>query len=98
MSFTNLPSSLGDALAARGYTSFTSVQQAVLEPEAPGRALIVSPQTGTGKTVAFGLACAPEIVGDAERMATHRDHRALVLATTTTWHSAESGKRGSGRE
>src|SRR3546814_3368851 len=82
MSFTNLPSSLGDALAARGYTSFTSVQQAVLEPEAAGRDLIVSAQTGSGKTVAFGLACAPEILGDAERLAPAGDPLALVIAPT----------------
>src|SRR3546814_6587912 len=82
MSFTNLPSSLGDALAARGYASFTSVQQAVLEPEAAGRDLIVSAQTGSGKTVAFGLACAPEILGDAERLAPAGEPLALVIAPT----------------
>ena len=50
---------LGEALAARGYTAPTPVQAAVLEPEAPGRDLLVSAQTGSGKTVAFGLAMAP---------------------------------------
>ena len=57
---------LAAALAAKGYASLTSVQQAVLAPEAGGRDLLVSAQTGSGKTVAFGLAMAPDILdGDA---------------------------------
>ncbi|MGA1635535.1 MAG: DEAD/DEAH box helicase [Gemmobacter sp.] len=58
------PKPLAEALAARGYDALTPVQQAVLTPEAAGRDLIVSAQTGSGKTVAFGLAVAPEIIGD----------------------------------
>jgi ATP-dependent RNA helicase DeaD len=58
------PKPLAEALAARGYDALTPVQQAVLTPEAAGRDLIVSAQTGSGKTVAFGLAVAPEILGD----------------------------------
>jgi ATP-dependent RNA helicase DeaD len=34
----------------------------VLEPEAEGRDLIVSAQTGLGQTVAFGLAMAPQLL------------------------------------
>ena len=39
-------------------TTLTPVQAAVLAPEAHGRDLIVSARTGSGKTVAFGLAMA----------------------------------------
>ena len=46
---------LDRALADRGYAEPTPVQSAVLEAE-PGRDLLVSAQTGSGKTVAFGLA------------------------------------------
>ena len=35
------------------------------QPEAAGRDLVVSAQTGSGKTVAFGLAMAPELLGEA---------------------------------
>ena len=59
---------LGEALAARGYSAPTAVQAAVLEPEAEGRDLVVSAQTGSGKTVAFGLAMAPEVLGPDGRV------------------------------
>ncbi|SNR44133.1 DEAD/DEAH box helicase [Paracoccus sediminis] len=53
---------LAAALAAKGYASLTSVQQAVLESDAEGRDMLVSAQTGSGKTVAFGLAIAPQLL------------------------------------
>jgi len=64
MPFSHLPPLLAEALTARGYTSPTPVQAAVIEPEAAGRDLVVSAQTGSGKTVAFGLAMATELLGD----------------------------------
>ena len=57
---------LASALARQGYESLTPVQTAVLEAEAAGRDLLVSAQTGSGKTVAFGLAIAPTLLGSAE--------------------------------
>jgi len=62
MPFAQLPPRLGEALAAQGYADPTPVQAAVLEPDAAGRDLIVSAQTGSGKTVAFGLAIAPQLL------------------------------------
>ena len=58
MTFETLPPLLREALAARGYENPTPVQAAVLDANAEGRDLIVSAQTGSGKTVAFGLAIA----------------------------------------
>ena len=58
MPYSSLPSALADALRARGYAEPTPVQAAVIAPEAVGRDLVVSAQTGSGKTVAFGLALA----------------------------------------
>ena len=55
---------LDAALAARGYLEPTAVQSAVLQPEANGRDLLVSARTGSGKTVAFGLAAAPTLMQD----------------------------------
>jgi len=60
----NLPAPLAAALAARGYETLTPVQAAVIAPEAEGRDLLVSAQTGSGKTVAFGLAFAGELLVD----------------------------------
>ena len=81
MSFSELPPLLSEALAARGYAAPTPVQAAVLEPEALGRDLIVSAQTGSGKTVAFGLAMAAELIQDGTIAAT-REPFALVIAPT----------------
>ncbi|MBC2670661.1 DEAD/DEAH box helicase [Novosphingobium piscinae] len=81
MPFTQLPSPLGDALAARGYAEPTPVQAAVLEPEAAGRDLIVSAQTGSGKTIAFGLAFAGELLADGT-LPPAGSPLALVIAPT----------------
>jgi ATP-dependent RNA helicase DeaD len=46
---------LAEALAQKGYTALTPIQQAVLEPETEGRDLRLTSQTGSGKTVAIGF-------------------------------------------
>jgi ATP-dependent RNA helicase DeaD len=82
MTFETLPPLLGEALAARGYTAPTPVQAAVIEPEAAGRDLIVSAQTGSGKTVAFGLAMAGELIEGEHGVTPTREPQALVIAPT----------------
>jgi ATP-dependent RNA helicase DeaD len=72
---------LDRALSDRGYAEPTPVQAAVLEAEA-GRDLLVSAQTGSGKTVAFGLALAPTLLGEAERFEDNASPVALVIAPT----------------
>ena len=47
---------LKEALTERGYNTLTSVQEAVIAPELEQRDLLVSAETGSGKTVGFGLA------------------------------------------
>ncbi len=68
MSFPISNPSLSAALIERGYTEPTEVQLAVLQEEAEDRDLLVSAQTGSGKTVAYGLAFAATILGAAERL------------------------------
>ena len=82
MSFSELPSILGEALFERGYTAPTPVQAAVLEDEAHGRDLIVSAQTGSGKTVAFGLAMSSDLLGPDGRTPPPSAPLALVIAPT----------------
>ncbi|OCC25565.1 DEAD/DEAH box helicase [Croceicoccus estronivorus] len=82
MTFSNLVPSLGEALAERGYAEPTPVQAAVLQSEALGRDLVVSAQTGSGKTVAFGLAIAGELLTDGENQPNSQLPRALVIAPT----------------
>ena len=81
MSFEQAHPGLRGALAARGYTTPTPVQAAVLAADAAGKDLLVSAQTGSGKTVAFGLALAPTLLGDAERFQ-KGPVRGLVIAPT----------------
>ena len=73
MTFQTHSALLDEALASRGYAEPTPVQAAVLEPEAVGRDLVVSAQTGSGKTVAYGLAIAPNLLDGAERIADRRE-------------------------
>src|SRR3954465_1307592 len=82
MTFETLPPLLRDALAARGYESPPPVQAAVLDADAAGRDLIVSAQTGSGKTVAFGLAMAPQLLGPDGGLPPPRGPAALVVAPT----------------
>lgn len=82
MPFSTTHPALAKALTARGYTVFTPVQQSVLAAEAQGRDLLVSAQTGSGKTVAFGMAIAPTLLGDAEMFGRASEPLALVVAPT----------------
>lgn len=82
MSFPNLPPILGEALATRGYFEPTAVQAAVLNAEAVGRDLVVSAQTGSGKTVAFGIAMAGELLQPSGVVEAAEKPLALVIAPT----------------
>lgn len=73
---------IADALARKGYDALTPVQQAVTQPELDGRDLLVSAQTGSGKTIGFGLAIAPTILGDADAFGPAAAPMALVIAPT----------------
>ncbi|WP_372602748.1 DEAD/DEAH box helicase [Actibacterium sp.] len=73
---------IADALERRGYTSLTPVQEAVTNPDLTGADLLVSAQTGSGKTVGFGLAIAPTLLGQGDRFETAALPLALVIAPT----------------
>ena len=76
MPFPPLPESLAAALTARGYAEPTPVQASILTTDHSGRDLMVSARTGSGKTVAFGLALAAEVLEEQQGV------RALVVAPT----------------
>ena len=69
MPFLGAHPSLLPALIERGITEPTPVQRAILEVGDPAADLMVSAQTGSGKTVAFGLAIAATVLADVERFA-----------------------------
>ena len=81
MPFPDTAPPLARALAAHGYDEPTPVQSAVLAPEASGRDLVVSARTGSGKTVAYGLALADTLLAGAERLPPEGP-LALVIAPT----------------
>ena len=103
MTFPSTHPALARALAARGYSVPTAVQLAVLADDAANRDLLVSAQTGSGKTVAFGLAIAATLLGAEERFAQAAEPLALIIAPTRelamqvqrelAWLYAETGAR-----
>jgi ATP-dependent RNA helicase DeaD len=80
--FEGVVPSLAEALNKRGYSVLTPVQLAVLAPELRHADALVSAQTGSGKTVAFGLSLAPTLLGDANRFERAGSPLALVVAPT----------------
>lgn len=74
--------SLKAAIAKKGYEKLTPVQSAVIVPELLGRDLLVSAQTGSGKTVAFGLAMASCVLGDHDKLPAADTPLALAIAPT----------------
>lgn len=83
MTFINgVPPLFAEALEKQGYTTLTEVQGAVLAPEIGEADLLVSAQTGSGKTVAFGLAMASTLLGGEDRFPASSDPLAIVVAPT----------------
>ena len=73
---------LASALSKKGYETLTQVQDAVLEPELQDQDLLVSAQTGSGKTVAFGLTMASTLLGEREAFVRADAPLALCIAPT----------------
>lgn len=82
MTQTDIAAPLAAALAAKGYESLTPVQEAVLAEGVAGRDALVSAQTGSGKTVAFGIAIADQILQGADRLLFADTPIALAIAPT----------------
>jgi ATP-dependent RNA helicase DeaD len=92
---------LSDALAQQGYETLTPVQEAVTDPALNEADLLVSAQTGSGKTVGFGLAIAPTLLGEDTHFQRAGTPLALVIAPTRelamqvqrelTWLYAKAG-------
>ncbi len=81
MSFSELGlvAALSQAVAAKGYTQPTAIQQQAIPPILAGRDLLGGSQTGTGKTAAFTL---PLLQRLAAHPARQRSPRGLILVPT----------------
>lgn len=73
---------LAAALAKKGYTTLTPVQQSVLDPSLEGRDLRISSQTGSGKTLAIGFALRNAVTGEPVKPTPVARPRALVIVPT----------------
>src|SRR5262245_61909145 len=80
--FENVVPALALALATRGFDALTAVQSAVLAPELQSADLVVSAQTGSGKTVAFGLTLANTLLDNEDKLEPAGAPLALIIAPT----------------
>ena len=78
----DLPKTLSAALQSKGYSNLTPVQEAVLGEELRGKDLLVSAQTGSGKTVGFGLTIAQDILDDDGKFGRPASPLAVIIAPT----------------
>jgi ATP-dependent RNA helicase DeaD len=79
---TDIHSAIDRALTKRGYDALTPVQDSMLAPELRDADLLVSAQTGSGKTVAFGISLAPTLMGEEDRLPRAETPLAIVIAPT----------------
>jgi ATP-dependent RNA helicase DeaD len=82
LAFRKTPAAIARALAERGYKEATPVQAAVMEADAEERDLLVSAQTGSGKTVAYGIAMAETLLEGAGTLGPANEPLALIIAPT----------------
>ncbi len=80
--FEHVSDAFAGALQAREYNELTPVQISVLDPELQQSDLLVSAQTGSGKTVAFGMALGPTILNKDNRFDHGGKPAALIIAPT----------------
>ena len=80
--FDNVHPALARALAERGFEALTPVQSAMLADDAQDRDLVVSAQTGSGKTVAFGLSLGAALLGNRNSFERAGAPLALIIAPT----------------
>ncbi|MEO0497076.1 MAG: DEAD/DEAH box helicase [Pseudomonadota bacterium] len=80
--FSGVARPLAQALEKRGYHKATPVQRAVIDPALTYSDLLVSARTGSGKTVAFGIAAAPGLLEDKDHMGKAGAPLALIITPT----------------
>lgn len=80
--FSMLPPELSRTLGDRGFSSLTPVQHGVATADTLARDLRLSSQTGSGKTVAVGIAIGRQLIAGGRRAQSERTPTVLLLAPT----------------
>ncbi len=88
--FDAIVPAIAEALRKRGYDTLTPVQQAMIDPDLEGRDALVSAQTGSGKTVAFGLAMAPTLLPAPVASIVQAHHGTRDCSDPRTRHAGEA--------
>ena len=79
---SGIPSNIVNAMKDKGYEKLTPVQDEVIKEEYSGLDLLVSAQTGSGKTIAFGLAIVDNLTTDSKLFKTPNSPEALIIVPT----------------
>ena len=79
---SGIPSAIINAMKDKGYEKLTPVQEEVGKKEYSGSDLLVSAQTGSGKTIAFGIAIVDNLTVDDQSFKTPKSPEALVIVPT----------------
>ena len=79
---SGIPAPIAKAMSDKGYENLTPVQEEVFKDDYSGLDLLVSAQTGSGKTIAFGLAIVENILSDNSFFKTPKSPEALIIVPT----------------
>ena len=79
---SGIPNNIVNTMKDKGYEKLTPVQEEVIKEEYSGLDLLVSAQTGSGKTIAFGLAIVDNLTTDSKLFKTPKSPEALIIVPT----------------
>jgi len=79
---SGIPAPIVKAMKDRGYEKLTPVQEEVSKESYSGLDLLVSAQTGSGKTIAFGFAIVENLLAGNKVFKTPQSPEALIIVPT----------------
>ena len=79
---SGIPDAIAEAMIQRGYKKLTPVQEEVVKKNYSGLDLLVSAQTGSGKTIAFGFSIVENILGKENYFKKSKLPQALIIVPT----------------
>ena len=79
---SGIPDAIAEAMFQRGYEKLTPVQEEVIKKNYSGLDLLVSAQTGSGKTIAFGFSIVENILGKDNYFKKSKLPQALIIVPT----------------